>query len=496
MSRRCERRILLLTSRAAEGIVRRLAEGAECVEIEVLPVNVAAFLSAGELGRIIESNPRLKEKILSSHITVVPGLVKGDLEDLSGRLGVPIVKGTRSATGIPALLAYIKRGGKLSPKDPADTLIFQKTSLPKQAGATTRLGPVEVPFRGPPLLIAAEIPPGVDVGENAPRLESEGADIVIVGTGLEEDPGATLRRVSEATKNVSRVALLAEAPSPAHALKALEGGAHGIVTTPEVLGRMQRLEEDWVVVVADRSVEDLFLAVESAMARGVRVIADPVLDIPLVGFTSSIARYMEASRRIRAPLVFSAANVYPEIEADTHGVHALLALMALEVGASIYYVVEGRYKDRHSTVEAFEAITLAERAYETGLTERGLPSRLLVLKQSTPPPPPRLPAGERVSYIPPRLDRAGYFLVDVDHKRGVLIAEFRGYDGESLRLESPTALSLARAILGRAKVSLEHAAYLGYELCKAELALKLGKTYVQDEEVLSPPWVRERGENG
>jgi dihydropteroate synthase-like protein len=488
----CEKRILLLTSRAAEGIVRRLVEGVKCVDVEVLPVNVAAFLSARDLERLIESDRRLKEKVLSSDITIVPGLVKGSLEDLSSKLGVPIVKGTRSATGIPALLEYIKRGGRLSPREPADPLIFQKTVVPKRAGATISLGPIEVPFRGPPLLIAAEVPPGADVSEDTPRLEAEGADIIVVGTGLDDDPDTTLRRVAEAAESLSRAALLAEAPSPAHALKALEGGAHGVITTPDVLEELRGLGEDWAVVVADRSIENLFLAVESATARGIKVIADPVLDIPLVGFTSSIARYIEASRRIRAPLVFSAGNVHTEVEADTHGIHALLATMALEVGASIYYIVEDGYKNRHSTAEALEAIALAERAYETGLTERGLPSRLLVVKQATPPPPPRLPAGERVGRVPPKLDRTGYFLVDVDHKRGVIVVEFRGYDGRSLRLESPSALSLARAVLRRVEVSLEHAAYLGYELCKAELALKFEKTYIQDEEVLSPPWVHKR----
>jgi len=36
----------------------------------------------------------------------------------------------------------------------------------------------------------------------------------------------------------------------------------------------------------------------------------------------------------------------------------------------------------------------------------------------------------------------------------------------------------------------EHAAYLGYELAKAEMSLKLGKTYVQDEPLIVVPWER------
>ena len=482
----CRDRIVLLTSRAAERIVRHFASEFDCVEVEVLPVNVASFLSAEALEALIERDPRLLERLRGASLVVAPGLVKGDLSHLSERLGVEVVKGTRSASGIPALLEHIKSRGRLSPREPADYMIGGRVRL--RAERALRLGPVEVPLRGPPLLIASEVPPGRSAREAA-RLVGEGADIIVVGVLPSDDPNRVKSAVREALDaSSSKAAILTEAPTPSHVRAAVEAGAHGVVASPEVALASSDHLKGLVTVVGDRDIDSLFLALEALRSRGVKVIADPVLDAPLIGFASSLERYIEASERLEAPLVFSAANASTEVEADTHGIHALLAAIALEVGASIYYVVEDRYKDLHSTAEAVEAASLAERAYEASLTERGLASRLLIVKQAQPPPPSRLPPGRRVDNVPPRLDPAGYFIVDVDHSRGVIIVEFRGAQG-TLRLEGRSARDLARALLREARVSLEHAAYLGYELCKAELALRLGLTYIQDEDLLRPPWV-------
>jgi dihydropteroate synthase len=47
---------------------------------------------------------------------------------------------------------------------------------------------------------------------------------------------------------------------------------------------------------------------------------------------------------------------------------------------------------------------------------------------------------------------------------------------------------VARALVRKVGLDAEHAAYLGYEVSKAEIALKLGKTYIQDEDLLVTPW--------
>jgi dihydropteroate synthase-like protein len=484
----CREPIVLLTSRAAERVVRHFARQDPCVEVEVLPVNVAAFLTVERIEALLDRDPRLEERLRRARLVVLPGLVRGDASRLSSRLGVPVVKGTRSASGIPALIQHIRRGGSLSPRLPADDLL-ENRRRPRSPREALRVGPVEVALRGPPVVVAAEVPPGrAGAGAAARTAVGEGASIVVVGASRDMDPGELASRVAEALAAVGgEAAVLAEAPTPRHGLEALGAGAHGLAGSPDVLVGLRGALQGRAALVAERSIDSLLLASEELLASGVAVLADPVLDMPMIGMADSIARFAEAARRLPVPLVFSAANIATEVEADTHGVHALLAALAVELEASVYYVVEERYKDAHSTAEAREALELAERAYEAGLSERGLPSRLLILKQAEPPPPPRLPPGEPVpGGRPPRLDPSGYFLIDVDHERRVIILEFRGRS--LFRLESPRALDLAREALRRAEVSLEHAAYLGYELCRAELALRLGRTYIQDEDPIRLPW--------
>jgi len=82
----------------------------------------------------------------------------------------------------------------------------------------------------------------------------------------------------------------------------------------------------------------------------------------------------------------------------------------------------------------------------------------------------------------------GYFLVSVDHGRGLILVEYREPGRPPRRWAGRRALALARRILSQVSVSPEHAAYLGGELYRAEEALRLGRTYVQDREVVRPPW--------
>ncbi len=80
------------------------------------------------------------------------------------------------------------------------------------------------------------------------------------------------------------------------------------------------------------------------------------------------------------------------------------------------------------------------------------------------------------------MDRAGYFVILPVADRGVINVEHYGYHDDLLHtIEGPNARVLYLAIVDRGWVTeLSHAAYLGKELTKAELSLKLGFKYVQD----------------
>jgi tetrahydromethanopterin S-methyltransferase subunit A len=81
-----------------------------------------------------------------------------------------------------------------------------------------------------------------------------------------------------------------------------------------------------------------------------------------------------------------------------------------------------------------------------------------------------------------RLDRAGFFIVLPQSQKGLIVCEHYENDGRLAHvIEGRQAALIASTIVERGFVTqLDHAAYLGRELAKAEAALSDGITYEQD----------------
>jgi tetrahydromethanopterin S-methyltransferase subunit A len=79
-------------------------------------------------------------------------------------------------------------------------------------------------------------------------------------------------------------------------------------------------------------------------------------------------------------------------------------------------------------------------------------------------------------------DPSGYFVVFVDERRARLCLEHYTADGVlDCVIEGASAVELYCPAIERGLVSrLDHAAYLGRELARAEEALGTGRRYVQD----------------
>ena len=79
-----------------------------------------------------------------------------------------------------------------------------------------------------------------------------------------------------------------------------------------------------------------------------------------------------------------------------------------------------------------------------------------------------------------KLDKAGYFVINIED--GVLLLEHYSYKEKLIRIiEGQDARSIYLTLIRNGWVSkLDHAAYLGKELTKAELSLKHKFDYLQD----------------
>lgn len=490
----------IITSEAAEPTVREVLEEEglrDQAVVVALPVPSISLLSSRAIASILRLRPDLLSRLEEADVIILPGAVSGSAEEVARVADRPAFKGPRTLGQLPAVMRYVMRGAKLDTVRAADEVLSSiRPSLRFERAYD--VGKVVVPLRGPPVLVLAEVDPSRGPEEALRQAKSyveEGADIIIVGADDSVSPGQLRERV-QSLASLGRP-LVAEAPTAEHARAALEAGADGLsIADYQVDEVKDLLTPDRLVIVGGNRLERL-KEVEGSLRGRAKVMVDPSLAVPPLGLAESVCRYLRASRELSSPIMFSAANVTEDVEADTIGVHAILALLAVEVRASGYLVVEETYKSAHAVSEAKEALRLAELAFSSRSSERGEFSRLLVLKQDQPPPPEADDVrSERVDYIEPEVSPSEYLRIAADPSRGVVRASLYRHGSLVGSVEGPHALSVARAIIRRFGMQPEHAAYMGYELAKAEMALKLGKTYVQDEPLLVPPWDRNGKEKG
>ncbi|MEM4775235.1 MAG: hypothetical protein QW489_02590, partial [Sulfolobales archaeon] len=256
-----------------------------------------------------------------------------------------------------------------------------------------------------------------------------------------------------------------------------------------------------VVVIPStvESIEESLRSVERAISMlnevGItRVVVDPLLRPPGVGFAESLIRFYASRTRISYPHLFSTANVYEMIDADSHGVIALLVSMAMELGASMVLATEGSTKAYGAIEEHAIARHMAYVSYLKRSPPKDIPGGLdLLVVKSKGLKARSLPAfggpTRVIGTVELQRDPKYYVRIYVDRtRREIVVDVMRADSGEPLaRFVSSSPTSLARAVLREFDLSAEHAAYLGYELGKAELALKLWKEYEQDSEVLLTP---------
>jgi dihydropteroate synthase-like protein len=243
------------------------------------------------------------------------------------------------------------------------------------------------------------------------------------------------------------------------------------------------------VVIPDQGgdFESLMNNMELAKNAGVKkLIADPVLDPIGHGIAGSIARYMEFhEKNPEIPVFYGIGNVTELIDVDSTGVNATLCGIGADVGASILFTPEYSNKTQGSINELKKASQMMILAKERESSPKDLGIDLIEIKEKRRRTDSTLPktfvsaekkrmwtvdpkGSIRISIIP---DRFGT-------KEGYILAEH-----DSASIVGKTAREVMNTILKMELVSrMEHAAYLGQELKKAELALKLGRSYAQDDE--------------
>lgn len=465
-------RILLPTGEATAGIVRKAAEGFDADV--VVTGEIAAFLAPEQLQALVEAG--------EYDLVLVSGMSTASFASVEAATGVPIFRGPRHAADLAMVLPLLGKVS-LSRTVPADELFAAE----RRDAAYSRLSALEDAARPDFLLRGTKIGGGSrmkvlaeimdahrlpDLREAVEDFFARGADIVDLGFGFDASPEDVERcfaaldgidgplAVDTQNPDLIRAALcradlvlsLHEKNLPLVGREVAEAGAAAVVV-PGTAGLAANL----------RTARDVGI---------VALIADPLLQPAGSGFVASLRGFSDPG----VPLFFGAGNVTELIDADSVGVNALLAACAFEVGASVVFTSEHSDKTKGSVAEmrlATEMMAvMGDHPYP-----KDLGIDLLVLKEKRRRHEP-LPAGDPQD-VPQASDTftpdpAGNIRIVVED--GWILA---GHQGTVYR--GRTAADLSAALLEKGCVSrLDHAAYLGRELGRAETALRFGRSYVQD----------------
>ena len=468
-------RILLTTGAATEEVVKSAAAS---VDAEVVVTGkIASFLTPYMLHGLIKKG--------SYDLVIVPGMCTASFEQVEQETGVPIYRGPRHAADLAFILPMLS-SITLSRTIPADDFLTVNRARDARKLLDERETSAESDFiiRGTKIggtsriKVLAEVMDAHlhdDILAIVERYFAAGADIVDLGFGFDAVP-ADVTRVFSQVEGIDRI-LAVDTQEPDLIRSALVRADLVLSlqerNIPEVGEDIAKAGVAAVVVPGENSLrKNLALAKRAGIAC---IIADPLLQPVGSGLVASLKNFKKSG----FPLFFGAGNVTELIDADSIGINALLAGMAMEAGAAVIFTSEHSDKTAGSVSEMRKATEMmalsANRAYPKDL---GIDLLVLKEKRRRREPPleydtaiPAITMPDRIEYDP-----KGNFRIGVEGDQIVAAINGRAIRGKRWQ-------DVLYTILSHNDVSLlDHAGYLGRELYKAELSIRFGRSFEQDGE--------------
>ncbi len=516
-------KVLLVTGRLAEEMVKDYAKQA-AVETEVVALNfpVAAFLNSETI------TTGLKDHNLKGvDIILTPGLSRGDTKTITHALGVPAFKGPRYAADLPTVLETMGKV-QLSTTTPACDLLRDiltekalkeiekaeqnREELLKQPGSmlikNLAVGK-DFPMRVMAEIVDAALMPDEEIQYLAKKFVSEGAHVIDVGMIAGKSDPETAKRIIKAVKAVVDVPVSIDTLNPEEIKAAVSVGADLILSLDA--GNIDQLAtfatDVPVVIIPTNQREGYFpkkaservQLTEELIAKAKKlgfskIMADLILE-PSNVLESFITFRDFGAKHSDVPLFVGVANVTELFDADSIGINALLARLSSEVDASMMLATEKSTKAKGTVKEEVAAAKMMYLAKKRASVPKDLGIDLLVLKDKRSREEPYNPAVEEPSLVtvasgenlPTEIDTMGMFKIALDRKNDTIVASLYT-DAEMAKptkiIKGKTAEAIYAKIVQLGLVTrLDHAAYLGSELEKAEIAIKTGKEYIQDKKM-------------
>jgi dihydropteroate synthase-like protein len=510
---------LLITGTLAENTVKQYAKQSTTpTQTLALNVQVAAFLTPQIISQTLK-----KHNLQGIDIILTPGQMPGDTKTLTDSIGVPAFKGPRYAADLPVLLDCLGEV-ELSTTIPACDLLREKmqqralaeldkveanrAALLKKPGhiqvGTLPVGK-EFPMRVLAEIVDAPLLETAEIKRLAKQYVASGANIIDVGMCAGQTRPEDAKRAIKAVKAAVDVPVSIDTLNPVEIEAAVKAGADLILSADA--GNLKAIalfaKDIAIVVIPTNESKGIFPRTPRARVRMLerlikqakqlgftKIIGDLILEPPHT--LDSFVAFQEFNRRNPdVPLLIGIANVVELFDADSVGLNALLARLSSEVNVDILLTTEKTPKARGCVREVALASKMMFLAKKRDSVPRDLGVDLLVLKDKVEREltygtgNAKVVEAKKPNTLQVTMDSYGVFKITVDREHGLIVAlhyssaeakeptyAIRGVDAESVLGEV-----LRRGLVSR----LDHAAYLGGELAKAEVALRIGKDFVQDE---------------
>ncbi len=468
-------RILIVTSKLLEKKVKEIVGGkADVIGIDA---RVMALLTPKALAKLLKKEVERRGINLRDYdLIITSAMIMGDLKEIWDEVG-PIYKGTKDLSTLPLLLKHIEEVKLRTDRGVDEELeryLLESflNDLTFDFDYAYDVG-VKIPFSPPPFVIFAEV-----LNEEHVERALEYADLLVYGsTSPKPDP----QRLREIMKRYDNKPWGIDTPHKAEMKEALRLGAKVVMSiTPKDVERIDDKDVVYVMIPDDfeNRASSLTIGFEKARKNGIKVILDPVLS-PFPNTLNSLIEYKKLES-LKVPKMMGISNVTELVDADSIGVNLLLTQFAMEVNASVLLVIEASNKCKGSYAETKLASMMVSVAKRRSSQIKDLGVDMLFLKEKRMERDEESVEGEIIEARDYQFPlEEGYFRIWVTDK---IYAKYYGKKRVTIIGESGYEIGKTAIALGLVKEP-SHALYLGKELYKAELALKLEKSYIQEKEL-------------
>ena len=433
-----KKNILFITGKLAEKNLKKILDCIEekdfSYEIRNLNINVAALLTTEMIYRRIGNVDNFSKIIL-------PGKVRGDIDELAKKLKIEIERGPEELKDLPVMF-----GGN----------------------------PLKYDLSKYEVHIFAEITdaPNMKIQEiisMANYYRDNGADIIDIGCL----PNKPFPHLSETIQELKRQDFYVSIDS--HLDKELIlGGKSGadylLSIKSDNFYILDEVDSYPILIPKDGDMVSLYDCIDKCIENKRIFIADPILDPINYGFTQSITRYSELRKRYPdIHIMMGTGNVTELTHADTTGMTMILMGIISELKINHILTTEVSKHCRTVIKESDLARRIILAASLGNTTPKHINSGLLTTHEED---PIRYNAQE-VEELFEQVKDSSYRIMNTDdgvnlfNKKGLQVAIDPFDFFEKIDVGDDTG----------------HAFYLGVELARAQIAHQLGKTYEQDEEL-------------